>query len=375
MNNSSSRNFSKVFVNNLVVTGLHATFYLIFASLLDPELYGNMSYLIAIAGTVSVISRFGLPHTITVFQSKQNQNTSNQINVLAVITTSVAAIVLLFVNPYVSLLTLAISFFVMNQHNLLGLKNYKSYLRMGVLKSILIITLPILFYFLLDLPGILLGMAIGNLICSYNFLKSLSLKINSFYEIKSHIKVIIHNFGIDSSISLTRVLDKLIIVPLFGFTYTGIYQFNLQILFVLMVLPTALHSFLLTEESSGRKHSKIILIILLASTLLTIVSIIIAPYFVSEFFPKYSEGMFGLQIMILSLIPISVSSIYQAKLQAKESTRVGLSSVARIGSLLALVVIFGNWYGIVGLSLAVFISSIFETIILIVLYKNQKDKF
>jgi len=121
-----------------------------------------------------------------------------------------------------------------------------------------------------------------------------------------------------------------------------------------------------------KKHSKIILIILLVSTLLTIISIIFAPYFVSEFFPKYSEGILGLQIMILSLIPLSVSSIFQAKLQAKESTRVGLSSVARIGSLLALVVIFGNLYGIVGLSLAVFISSIFETIILIVLYKNQK---
>ena len=47
------------------------------------------------------------------------------------------------------------------------------------------------------------------------------------------------------------------IAPLLGFTSLGIYQFNIQILFGLELIPIAIHSFLLSEESSGKKHKKI----------------------------------------------------------------------------------------------------------------------
>jgi len=200
-----------------VAAGLQAAFYLIFAALLDPEQYGQMSYLIAVAGTFSVISRFGLPHSVSVYQAKDDVTTVNQVNVLAILTTSVGALTLLFFNPLVAVLSLSISFLLMNQYNLLGLKKYKTHVLTDIVKSILLIILPLGLFFVLEIPGVLLGIAISNFLCCFHFLKKLSPKLQGFDRIKSNFKVLLHNFGADSSTSLPRVVDKLLIVPLLGF--------------------------------------------------------------------------------------------------------------------------------------------------------------
>jgi O-antigen/teichoic acid export membrane protein len=377
MNNGYSfKKFSYISIGRIIATGLQAIFYLIFAALLGTEQYGQMSYLIAIAGTFSVIFRFGLPHTISVYQAKKDLITSNQVNTLAIITTSIGAIILLFIDPFAAILSLSISFLLMNLYNLLGLKNYKKHAIIDIIKSILVIILPISLFFVIDMPGILLGIMIGNFLCSVQFLKKISFKVQSFNKIRKNFKVIIHNYGADISSNLPRVADKLLIAPLFGFSLVGIYQFNLQILFALEILPIMLHGFLLSEESSGKSiHWKFILAIIGIAGLLVFAVIIISPIFVSELFPQFQEGVFSLQILSFSLFPLVTSAIFSAKLQAKESTRVGYSAIVRIVSLLSLIVILGESYGLVGLSIAVLISSTMYAVFLVILnYKMQKQR-
>ncbi len=372
MNLGIPKNFSYIALGQMVATGFQAVFYLIFASLLEPEFYGEMSYLIAIAGIFSVFSRFGLNHTVTVYQAKEKHSIANQINVLVLITSGFASLILLWINEFAAVLCLGFTFFAMNQHNLLGLKKYKKFAKVAILKSLLIITIPILLYLVMEIPGIILGMAISNLIASSGYLKSLSRKIESFRDIKKNSKVIINNFGIDASTALPTIVDKLVIVPFFGFLSVGIYQFNLQILFALGILPHILHSFLLPEVSSGKTHNKITYLVLIGSIILTIIAILLAPLIVNEFFPKFREGVFGLQIMVISLIPLTISSIFTARLQATESTKVGYSGIFRIGSLLVLLIVLGGLYGMEGLSFAVLISTIVYSISLALLYYKSK---
>jgi len=213
-------------------------------------------------------------------------------------------------------------------------------------------------------------MAISNLIGSIPLFKMF--KIKSFFELKNHIKVLIHNFGVEAATSLPRMVDKLFIVPLYGFFVTGIYQFNMQILFALEILPISLHFFLLPEESSGATNRKLSYLVILGSALMAFTAIILAPFFVNEFFPKYSEGIFSLQILVLSIIPLSISSVFLAKLQAKESTRIGLAAPVRIVTLFALIALLGELYGLVGLSIAVLSSIITYTIFLYFLYHYSK---
>jgi O-antigen/teichoic acid export membrane protein len=368
--NSSFKNFSYISIGRIVGVALQASFYLLFAFLLEPESYGQLNYIIALAGTFALVSRFGINYTITVYRAKQKSDLSDQLNTLFLVTTSAGALILLSIDLYAALLSLALSFFSMNQHNLLGLKKYKKFMLNTFLKNVLIVTIPVLLFFVLEIPGILLGMVISNLLGSIPLFKMFNIK--SFFELKNHIRVLIHNFGVEASIALPRMVDKLLIAPLFGFFIVGIYQFNMQILFAIELLPTALYFFLLSEESSGVIHRKLTYFVILGSVLISSITIILAPVFVNEFFPKYSEGVFSLQILVLSIIPLSISSVFTAKLQAQESTRIGLSAPVRIFTLLAFIALLGEYYGLVGLSIAVLLSIIINTVFLYFLYYRSK---
>ena len=366
--------FSFVVIGRMVSAGLQALFYLIFAAILEPESYGNLSYLIALAGTFSIISRFGLNHSATVYRAKNDSSLSNSVNVLALITTSTASIILLAFDIFAAILCFGMSMFVMNIHNLLGLKTYKKYMFSEIIRGILIITIPIGLYFIMDLPGILLGMAISYLICSYSFFQKLSLKQNFSNDIKNNFSVLLHNFGVDFSTRAPRFVDKLVVLPILGSTNLGIYQLNIQILFGLEILPLALHSFLLSEETSGKKHSKISYLVVFFSIIIAIAGIFVGPLFIEEFFPKYSNGIPSLQILIISIIPLTISAIFSAKLQAKESTVVGYSAIVRIGSLLILIAILGSTFDLIGLSISVLLSSIFYAVFLYIMVKKSNRK-
>ena len=370
---NSTRNFSFVALGQIVGTGLQAIFYFSLAALLDPENFGEMSYWISIAGTFALIARFGLAQTVTVYQAKNNHLLTGQANILAFITSGVAALILVPFDVFAAALSFTMSLFVMNQNNLLGLKKYKRYMWINIVKNILIVIAPISLYFVLDIPGILLGMAISNLLASSDYLRLLKFKLKSFAELTGKYKVLIHNFGLDASVNLPRMIDKVLIAPLFGFGFVGIHQFNIQILFALEILPITLYSFLLPEESSGQSHRKINYLVVIVSGLLALLVIVLAPLIIPQLFPKYVEGILPLQLMVISIIPMAISYILSAKLQAMESKTIGYSSIIRIGVLLGLIVLLGEQLGLIGLALAVLISISLNTIFLYLLY-NKKQR-
>jgi len=369
-NHSSTRNFSFVSIGRISAIALQAVFYLTFAALLSPETYGELNYIIALAGTFAAVSRFGLNFTLQIFRAKKESQLSDQVGTLFVITTTAAALILLTIDVFAAVLSIAASFFIMNLQNMLGLKQYKKFMQSNIFKNVLILTIPFLLYFLIDIPGIILGMAISQFIASVP--KYRKNKIKTFFELKKHYKFLNQNFRVDTTFSIPYMMDKLLIVPLFGFLIVGLYQFNLQILFALSVVPNILHSFLLSEEASGTSHNKMSYFVIFGSIAVAALAIILAPILVNQFFPKYSEGIPSLQILVLSIIPQSIMSIFIAKLQAKESTRIGYTAIVMIATLLTLITVLGDLYGLMGLSLAVLFSAIANTIFTFALYKKLR---
>ena len=367
--NDSIKNFSYLGFGRIAAIGLQALFYFILAALLEPESYGELSVIVALAGTFSVISTLGLNVSLQVYVAKKNSTLSNQINTLFVISTTIAGLILLPINPLGALLCVSMSLFSMNQFNLMGLKQYKNFMLNALLKSSTYVIIPLLLYFVLEIPGIVLGMAISNLIASIPFFKILRLK--KFFELKNYYRVLIHNFGVSISGTLPFVVDKLLIAPLFGLFIVGVYQFNLQIFFALGILPGVLGSYLVSEESSGITHKKISYLVILGSIIVAAIAILTAPYFVNGFFPKYSDGILGLQIMVIAIIPQAISSVFGAKLLAKESTKIGYSAIIQVGSLLLLIALLGSPYGLVGLGIAVLISQAANTLFLYSLFRTS----
>lgn len=367
-------NFSYVIIGRIFAGGLQAVFYLVFAFLLEPTSYGQLSYVIALAGVFSIISRFGLNHTIVVYQAKQMNDLVNNINFLLIVFTLIASIILLFIDFFAALICFASSLFIMNIQNMIGLKEYKKYSLYSIGKGILHLAIPLGLYFLMGLEGILWGMIIIYFLFGLNFFKFARPNFSTFSVLQSKSKTLIHNFGVDASINFVKHVDKIVIAPLFGLAYVGIFQLNVQILYGLEILPLALHSFLLSEESSGRKNKKVIVLAISASIVLAGIGIILGPLIIENYFPKYAEGAPSLQIIILAIIPLTISSIVNAKLQSKESTKVGFSAIVRIGSLIILLIILGNEFSLIGLAFSVLISSILYMIFLLYLYVNTKNK-
>ena len=370
--NDNYRNFSFVLFGRTISLSLQAVFYLLFASLMEPESYGRLNVILALAGTFATFSRFGLNHSLQIFQAKKNSELSEQISTLFVLTTSIASLVLLPIDIFAAVLCLASSFFIMNQSYLAGLRKYKQFMLNYLLKSILNIGIPVFLFFIFEIPGIVLGVAISNLVGSIFYFRVI--KIKSISEIKSNFVTLLHNYGVDIRENLPRMIDQLLIAPLLGFFIVGIYAFNMQIFYAIGIIPGAVYNYVLPEESIGTQFRRLNIITVIGVSLFTLLVIGFAPFLIENFFPKYSEGILSLQILILAIIPFSISSILSAKLQAHESKRVGFSAIVRIGTLLGLIVIFGQLYGLIGLSMAVIISIIADTFFLYLLYRKQFSK-
>ena len=204
------------------------------------------------------------------------------------------------------------------------------------------------------------------------FFKNLSFR--SITGLKNHYKVLVHNFGVQAGATLPFTLDKLLMAPLFGFLIVGIYTFNLQVFMALSVLPVTLNQYLISEESSGVRHRKLSLLVVLSSIVLAGIAITLAPVLVQIFYPQYTEGIESLQVLVITIIPQSVGAVFSSRLLAQESTRIGFSSIILIGSMLILLVVLGGIYGLIGLAFAVLISQCANTLFLYFLYTKSKDK-
>ena len=304
-------------------------------------------------------------------QTKKNQSFVNNVNSISIVLISIISLIVLFFDPLVALLAFSSSLFLMSIQNQLGQQRYKKYLLLNILKGTFILALPITLYFYFDISGVLVGMSVAYLVSSFSFFQVWKIKDLSLQFFKKNFSVLLHNFGVDSSTSFVRFIDKLVIIPILGFTSLGIYQLNIQILVGLELLPLSLHSFLLSEESSGKSHKKISIIVIIISIVIAITMIFLAPIIISSVLPKYSEGIPSLQILILSLIPLSIAAIFNAKLQSQGSTKVGYSALVRIGSLVILIIILGSQFDLIGLSLSVLFSSILYSMFLAYIFKKE----
>lgn len=366
-----AKNFSYLAIGRTGSSLIRAGFLIFIATLMEPNSYGQLAYIVSLAGAFSVVSRFGLPTTVVIYLSKGKKQLADNINLIALITTSLASILLVFIDVYAAFLCFASSLFFLHERNQIGNQKYKEHMIALISRSVLILGLGISLFFVAGIPGIIVAMAFANLIFALPFFRKISIQSLRVEPIKENYKVILNNFGVESSQNLIKFVDKLAIGIWFGFLSLGSYYFNMQILFAIQILSSVLHSFLISEIGRGEKHKKFSVIIVAISIILTVLTIVVAPFVIESAFPKYVDGVFALQILVIAAIPNSFAVILTARMQSLESTKVGYSAVLRIGSLIALIGLLGTMYGIVGLSVAVVISITLHTLFLGYLYKKH----
>jgi len=311
--------------------------------------------------------------SVITFVAKKEIELEKSANLLAFVVALITSLILVLIDPFIALLAFSFSIFQMQIGNYLGQKKYKIVSRSIVGRSVIWIVIAISLYFVMEIPGILLGMAIGNFAISYNYLKSLKLKEWSFKKLKNKFKIILQNFGVDVQQIIPNQIDKLVIVPLFGFQITGIFHFAIQVLIAIELLTLVLHRFLLAEQSSEKISRRFIYLASITAAVIILAGIYLAPIIIENLFSEYESSISAMQLVVFGVIPLIAIAILNAKLQVLESKIVGFGVIVRIGANLALIPILGGLMDVIGLVLANLISLVLLTIYLVIIYIKLRN--
>ena len=368
---SKFKDLTYVGIGNIAGTAILSIFWIFLASILEPNGYEQISYLIAIANIVSVIAFLGAGQMIIVYTAKgfKIQPVIYTLTLIAGIIS--ATIVFLLQNSIeVSLYVIGYIIFGLVTHEILGAKMYGRYAKFMISQRIILVTLALLFYYSFGINGIVLGYAISFFPYSIFLYRGFKGSKIDFSQLKQKIKFMMNNYGREFSKILSRSLDKLIILPIFGATVLGNYQLAYQVLMVLTILPSITYQYVLPRQASGQQNKKIVGLTIIASIVLSLMVLLTTPILLPIVFPKYEESLDIIQIMSLAIIPTTISLMYISKFLALEKTRhVIISAVIFLAVQISGIMVLGDIYEIQGLAVATLLAAITEAVYLSVIYR------
>ena len=141
-----------------------------------------------------------------------------------------------------------------------------------------------------------------------------------------------------------------------------------------MVLPNIVTQYTLPHDATGTKNLKLKKYTLICSAIVTTLTIILSPILIPELFPKFVEAIEVIQIMSIGIFPAAMSLILTSELLGNERTSsVVIGVVIGIITLVLGVLILGELWGLVGMSIALVLGKILQCITLLIL-KNKNLK-
>ena len=376
-NFSGLKDLSSLGMANIAGSGISAIFWFYLASLLGEESYGEIGYFIAIGVIAGVFSSIGSGYTTTVYTAK-NVNIMPVLSVLSItISAIVAAIVyILFQNIAVSLYVIGYVIFNIVQAEMLGQKKYQTYSKITILQKILLVSLAIPIYFVMDSFGIILGLALSFFPFLFIVIRRIQQKGIDFSVLRSRSGFLMNSYGIDISKSFTGNIDKLIIAPMLGFALLGNYYLGIQFLMLLSILPGIVLQYTLPQDASGTLNSKLKKFTVLISSIFAILGIFIAPIIIPYLFPEYEESIIIIQIISLAIIPRSISYILISKFLGIEKSKfVMMGMLIYLVTQIPLILVLGDLYGIYGIAASLVIAETIQALFLFIINRindNQK---
>ena len=344
------------------ITGvaISSIFWFYLASVIEPHEYGDIHFFLSIAAIGSSIALFGTQDSITVLTAKGHKIQSG-LNVISLGISSITSLCLIifFQRIDVGIIVIAYVINTLSIGGLLGKKQFLKYSQYNILQKILTLVLGIGFFYAFGPSGIIYALAISYAGYLIRIIKTFQEVPINFKLIKEKLNFLSHNYIVYLAGSFGGQLDKIIIVPLLGSTVLGNYSLALQVITVFTIFTTILFKFLLPQESSGIQNKFLIQIVIIISVVISLIGIFLSPLVIPNFFPKYVDVGVAIQIMSLSIIPITINTICTSRLLSKEKSKLVL-----IGNLISLIIIIsgiltlGSMYGTIGIAMSFVLSTI-----------------
>lgn len=354
---------------NLISTGISAIFWLYIAALLGAEQYGEISYFIAIAGIASTISLVGVGNTLIIYTAKEIRIQAT-IFLIAIVSSTITAVIVyfLFSNIGISFYILGYVIFGLATSEILGRKLYSDYSKYLITQRILMVIFATGLYFLVGPNGVIIGMALAFFPYLFRVYKGFKETKIEFSLIKPRFGFIVNSYVLDLSRALSNYTDKIVIAPLFGFAILGNYHLALQLLGILGLLPSIVYQYILPREASGLSNTLLKKLTVISSVILAAVGIILGPFVLPIFFPKFTDATDIVRIVSIAVIPITINMLYISKFLSQEKTKIILiGSGIYLVTLILGIVILGNSFGVNGIASSLVISAASEAIYLFII--------
>ena len=369
-----SQNITILGISDIVIKGVSAIFWFYMAIELGVESYGQLGYFISIASIGSTISLIGSSTTLTVYVAK-NVKLQSTIYLITLISSSVSSLILFLIyeNIGVSVFVLGHVIFTIASSVMLGSKKYSTYAKYLISQNFLMVGFSIGFYYLIGWEGILVGIGLSYFpFLSWVYKGFKESRIN-FSLLRSKSKFLINNYIMSLASVLSGNVDRLFIFPMLGFTLLGNYVLGLQVLSILSIIPANVSRYILPQDASGTKTGKLRSNTILLSVVLAISGIFISPILIPNLFPEFIEATKIIQIISISIIPTTITSMYTSKLLGNEKSKIVLLGSVIFISLQSIgIIILGDYLGITGAAFALLISSTVQALFLFLMSKKIK---
>ncbi len=347
-----------------------AIFWIYMADLMGQEDYGELGYMLSIAGIASTISILGGQWTMSVYTAK-GVRIESSLYFISIITSTITAIVLyfLFENVGIGVYVIGVVIFNLFVAEILGKKRYKTYSKIFFLQKIILVTLAILLYYILGAEGVLLAYGISFLVFTSRIISALRNHEFNFGLLRQRFKFWMFNYIIQLSNSARAQIDILLIGPLFGFALVGNYFLGLQVLGLFLILPLIIFKYTLPQDSSGSSTKQIKIITVVTSIGFALLGIFVAPEVIPLVLPEYTDTIELIPLLSLAIIPRTVTTMLMSGFLGKENNIHLL-----VGNLIAFSIIVSGilylpeYFDIVGLAIAYVLSVTIQTIYLLIVY-------
>ena len=353
---------------DLIGTSLSAIFWFFLASQIEPNAYGQLQWFIAIAGILSSVALIGNVSTITVYVSK-NVPIQSALNFISLLASAILALIVIILFPSFNVIDSGILLvaYVINSlavGDLLGKKQFREYSKYTIVQKGLTLGLGFLFYYLFGYEAILFALVL-TYVLHYKRIISIFQQVRINFELLREKKGFIVNNYLSSSLLFGAIgtghIDKIIIVPLLGFTLLGNYSLGLQMIGVMMMFTNIFYKYVLTQDASNIDVKNLKILAVIISILLAFLGMFLGPIFIDLYFPKYVDTKIAIQIMSISVIPATIGQIYQSQLLGSERSKVVLiGTIFSITGLTVSMIVLGLSLGMIGLAYSLVISSIIK---------------
>ena len=371
-----TKDVQHVGIGNIAGKVIVGIFWFYMATVLGSENYGQVIYLIALGSMGAAISMVGTSNTLIVYTAKKVPIESALYSIALILGTAAAIVLYIFSsNIIVSIFVFGYIFYNLGVAQLLGNKLYKKYAIILIIQKILFVSLALLFYHIIGFEGVVLGFALSMLVFSYIVLKEFRDTKIDFKILKPRFGFMINNYALTIEKVLNSQLDKLIIAPIFGFALLGNYALSIQFLSIMLIIPSIVFQYTLSQDATGNLSKKIKKISIGSSIMVACLGIVLSPILIPIIFPDYVEAIQLIQIISFMVIPSSIILAYNSELLGKEKSRFvligqGISVSVYLVGLLTL----GAIIGINGVAISLVLSSICQAVFYIIIIRHLKNQ-